>query len=434
MRKALLKGQNQSAVEPKGGLACDPGSSYTGTGAGLRVLIYSHDTFGLGHLRRCLKISKGLKSQFPDLSLLLVTGSPQVHRYSLPQGIDYIKLPAVRKTADDQYEPRNMRTTFERIFNIRSRLLFETAKQFSPHVLLVDHSPLGMKSEMLPTLEWIKSKSRDSVTLLGLRDILDEPMRVIRQWKDQSMFERIRELYDKILIYGSPAVFDPVKSYEFPSDIADRTSFCGYVTEPMPPHNGHEVNRAARKFVLVTIGGGDGAGEAVAGTYIGMLNRYQKCIDFDSMIITGPFITEALWRLLRTQSRGLPITIRRFVKQTRPFLRKSDLVISTGGYNTTTEVLTFGQRALFIPRIMYRNEQLLRSMRLCELGLAAFLHPDDASPERLFEIITEKISSSDRPLARARESNIIQLDGTENTVSHFRSYFAQMRGHKEMSR
>ena len=39
-----------------------------------RFLLYSHDSFGLGHLRRSLTLSEGLLESFPQAELLVVTG------------------------------------------------------------------------------------------------------------------------------------------------------------------------------------------------------------------------------------------------------------------------------------------------------------------------------------------------------------------------
>jgi len=39
-----------------------------------RVLIYSHDTFGLGHLRRCRAIAHALVQPDPGLSVLILSG------------------------------------------------------------------------------------------------------------------------------------------------------------------------------------------------------------------------------------------------------------------------------------------------------------------------------------------------------------------------
>lgn len=39
-----------------------------------RILIYSHDTFGLGHLRRCRAIAHALVERYKQLSVLILSG------------------------------------------------------------------------------------------------------------------------------------------------------------------------------------------------------------------------------------------------------------------------------------------------------------------------------------------------------------------------
>ncbi|MBV9566680.1 MAG: hypothetical protein JO172_00940, partial [Hyphomicrobiales bacterium] len=46
--------------------------------AGRRALFYSHDTFGLGHLRRTRAIANALVDAHPGLSVIIISGSPVV--------------------------------------------------------------------------------------------------------------------------------------------------------------------------------------------------------------------------------------------------------------------------------------------------------------------------------------------------------------------
>ena len=52
-----------------------PPSALSGTPAGQvrRMAIYCHDTYGLGRLRRCLKICRAFRDSYPHLSILLLT-------------------------------------------------------------------------------------------------------------------------------------------------------------------------------------------------------------------------------------------------------------------------------------------------------------------------------------------------------------------------
>ena len=68
-----------------------------------KMLVYSHDTFGLGNIRRMLAICSHLAEASPDLSTLLVTGSPLIQ--SEPLG----KTKALHQVAmPDPYRPRHL--------------------------------------------------------------------------------------------------------------------------------------------------------------------------------------------------------------------------------------------------------------------------------------------------------------------------------------
>jgi len=145
-----------------------------------RLLVYSHDTFGLGHIRRCMNVVRAMSERMEDLSTLLVTGSPVAHKFDLPPRTDYLKLPAVRKVAPDAYEPRSLSMSEHGILNLRRNLLLRTFRDYSPNLLLVDHSPTGMNGELIPSLEHLR-ETGGCTRILGLRDIIDSPERVAQR-------------------------------------------------------------------------------------------------------------------------------------------------------------------------------------------------------------------------------------------------------------
>ena len=65
-----------------------------------RALLYSHDTFGLGHLRRARTIASALTERDPGLAALILTGSPIAGRFDFPDRVDHVRLPGVVKLAD----------------------------------------------------------------------------------------------------------------------------------------------------------------------------------------------------------------------------------------------------------------------------------------------------------------------------------------------
>ena len=53
-----------------------------------KILLYSHDTFGLGNIRRTLLLAEELSGQYPGAAILMVTGSQMVHSFRIPGGVD----------------------------------------------------------------------------------------------------------------------------------------------------------------------------------------------------------------------------------------------------------------------------------------------------------------------------------------------------------
>src|ERR1700754_4656490 len=95
-----------------------------------RVLIYSHDSFGLGHLRRCRAIAESLVAYRDDLSILIVAGSPIVGSFSFSQNVDFIRVPGVVKMGNEKYQPHSPGMTLEDLMAIRSSIIAETARIF----------------------------------------------------------------------------------------------------------------------------------------------------------------------------------------------------------------------------------------------------------------------------------------------------------------
>src|SRR5262245_28669767 len=68
-----------------------------------RVLVYSHDTYGLGNLRRMLSICEHITEAIPDVAILLISGSPMAHGFRLPPRFDYVKLPCLTRVERERY-------------------------------------------------------------------------------------------------------------------------------------------------------------------------------------------------------------------------------------------------------------------------------------------------------------------------------------------
>jgi predicted glycosyltransferase len=217
-------------------------------------------------------------------------------------------------------------------------------------------------------------------TVLGIRDILDAPQVVLREWQRDQTERVIEQDFDAIWIYGDPAVYDTVREYQFPPAIAKKARYTGYLRSP----RGEDVSSMAHalpvgRMILCVVGGGeDGAPLALA---FAQTRLPENCV---GAIVTGPFMPpEAQRQIQRLAENNDRLQIFEFVRDLRPLLNRAERVITMGGYNTVCEALAANKPTLIVPRILPRQEQSIRARRLAEMGLVSMLHPAELSPQLL---------------------------------------------------
>src|SRR5437667_9721529 len=228
----------------------------------MRFFFYSHDGMGLGHVRRHIAIAAALHETTPEIQILLATSVDEVASLGLPPNVDTLKLPGLRKIADAEYSPRRLGIPKAQMRNLRSGILLEAVKGFGPDVVLVDKHPFGAGGELEPALD--AAKSGGARLVLGLRDILDDPVAVKKEWERERLQQRLCEYFDLVLIYGLQAIFDPILAYELSAAIADRAEYCGYVVNhgacawcPGDCLHLNGVSGTSQPTVLCTVGGGE---------------------------------------------------------------------------------------------------------------------------------------------------------------------------------
>src|ERR1041385_2461476 len=99
-----------------------------------RVLIYSHDTFGLGHLRRCRTIAHSLVGADKDLSVLILSGSPIIGSFDFRARVDFVRVPGVIKLRTREYTSLNLHLNVEQTLRLRSSIIQHTAEMFEPDI------------------------------------------------------------------------------------------------------------------------------------------------------------------------------------------------------------------------------------------------------------------------------------------------------------
>lgn len=371
----------------------------------MHILMYSHDTYGLGHIRRTLALAQSILQE--EHTIIIITGSPLVGRFDIPHGIDFVRIPGMIKKNNELYLPHSIKVEPALALAIRRDIILATAQAFRPALFLVDKAPLGLKNEVLPTLRWLHDNLPETKLVLGLRDIMDNSENTINEWQEKKIYAALEKLYSEIWVYGSRDIYDPIKEYAMPPSIAPKVQFTGYIPRQIPLlRNRSRLRRGmgispGEKFVLVTTGGG-GDGYKVLDTFLTMLETKAQQ-EFKSMIITGPLLAEELYDQLAARAHKLKVRIVKFYRKMEKAILAADCVVSMGGYNTMCEIICAARPSLVVPRSTPREEQLIRARLFAAKGLLEYLPWEEVDALQMQDKLTLLLDNPDRygePLSR----------------------------------
>ena len=383
--------------------------------------MYSHDTYGLGHIRRTMAIAAHLLG--PRINIIILTGSPIAGRFAFPEQIDFVRIPGMIKKTNDEYLPLSVKLNARHALDIRKNIITATAKTFQPQLFIVDKEPLGLKKEVLPTLQWLRRSRPETRTILGLRDIMDDGPTVRKDWHEKGVYKILDELYSEIWIYGNQEFYDPVTEYAISEHVKSKMHFTGYIPRKIPSKEAvknikkeNNLNEDEKLIVVTTGGGGDGF--AVMDTYLSMLESDGQ-LPFKSILITGPFMPKQERKKVFKRARRLGVRTYHFYRQMEKIFAAADIVVSMGGYNTLCEILSQGTLSLVIPRETPRQEQLIRARAFKKQNLIDYIPWGEFAPGILREKILNLLQY---PEPYHEAVSRFRLTGIETMQKRLRSF------------
>jgi predicted glycosyltransferase len=340
-----------------------------------RILIYSHDTFGLGHLRRCRTIAHALVERYKQLSVLILSGSPIIGSFDFRSRVDFVRVPGVIKLRNGDYTPLNLHIDIAETLSMRASIIQHTAEIFDPDLFIVDKEPVGLRGEVLPTLKALKR--RGTRLVLGLRDVMDEPRLLEPEWQRKKAMPALRELYDEIWVYGLPQICDPLEGIALPPRVRQKMVYTGYLHREVPtlgtPARLPDITQ--RPYLLVTTGGG-GDGEALI-DWVLRAYEHDPLLPYPALLVLGPFMAaEKQAEFMDRAAKLKRVDAITFHKHMETLVAGAAGVVAMGGYNTFCEVISLDKRALIVPRTEPRLEQYIRASRAAKLGLVSMLKDD----------------------------------------------------------
>jgi len=375
---------------------------------GVRVLIYSHDTFGLGHLRRCRTIAHALVEKYKGLSVLILSGSPIIGSFDFRARVDFVRIPGVIKLYNGEYTSLGLHIDLSQTMAIRASIIRHTAEMFAPDLFIVDKEPLGLKGELQETLSIMKA--RGTTLVLGLRDVMDEPTLLRREWKSRNLLPVLEEMYDEIWVYGHDKFWDPLAEMDVPASVREKMIYTGYLRRTVPQATKlPPVVDLEQPYLLVTAGGG-GDGDQMIDW---VLRAYETGAELmRAVLVLGPFMRPEMQAEVHERVASLDaVEVLTFDSHLELLMEKAAGVVAMGGYNTFCEILSLDKPALIMPRVAPRKEQLVRAERASELGVARMLVPSDTAGIEDFVKALRELPHQPKPSSAMLPGF---MDGVEN--------------------
>jgi len=341
-----------------------------------RILVYTHNSIGLGHAFRTLAVMTGIRKWRPDIDILVISGTsiPQIF---FREGIEVIKLPSVKIDIDHKSNPMVSRYLsgfgLEEIFDFRQNMIMSTFDFFQPDVLIIEHNMTGQMSELIPLLmkKWMRKGGPMDFTLVHIcRGIMKwVPLLRIPYQNPRHRSESINigALYDFMYVLEDRSVIDINKQFlGNDPELEKKITYLGKITTKIRSEVAGR-SEAFRKFglpskktILISLG----RNERVWDLYcklLALLDSSGKMANYQVAMVVDPYLPQSIFKAIKTHPLSAKVRFLSFLPDLVDLVAHSDLIISRAGYNTVNEILLTGARALIVPESHGGGEQELRA-------------------------------------------------------------------------
>jgi predicted glycosyltransferase len=192
--------------------------------------------------------------------------------------------------------------------------------------------------------------------------------------------------------------------------------YTGYLRRAVPHLKTTEPPVRREPYVLVTVGGGDD-GMAVL-DWVLSAYEHDPAIPLAAVIVTGPFMAPEQQRHFRERAERLRrIEVLTFDAHLELLMERAVGVVAMAGYNTFCEILSLDKRAILVPRVRPRREQVMRAMRAAALDLAHTLDPEVPPEPQIMTAAWRKLLRQPAPSERGAAGMLNGLDVITDLVA-----------------
>jgi predicted glycosyltransferase len=396
-----------------------------------RILFYCQHVLGIGHLVRSAEIVRELSR---DTQILFILGGekPEGFRFPEHENIDVLQLPPLKTDPDfSNLQVCGSLRSMDETKTLRRLVLLQAFADFQPDVLVTELFPFGRKKfsfELFPLLEHVRQQSRRTMVVSSVRDIL-----VTR--KDQDEYEErvcdlVNTFYDLILVHGDKNFQKLDETFSRVNDLRCPVAYTGYVVQQKDP-NALEACRLplteqGEPVIVASIGSGQYlTGQMLLDTVLRAAQLLQNRIPHEFHVFAGPLMPEEAYSRLQTLAReSRNIRLSRYTPDLAAVLKRADVSVSMGGYNTVMDILSSHVRALVYPVTSNGDqEQCVRAEKLAKAGVLDVIRTEELTPEVLALKLERTLSKTPTRLTLNRE-------GAANSALILKKYLA---AHRERS-
>jgi predicted glycosyltransferase len=376
-----------------------------------RILVYTHNSIGLGHVFRTLAVITGMRKSRPDIDFLVLSSS-SVPQIFFQEGIEVVKLPSVKLNIDAQdnrLEPRYLGDCdLESIFEFRQRIILETFDFFQPDALLIEHNMTGQMSELIPLLmkKWMRKGGPADFALAHIcRGIMRwVPLLTIPYENPRHRSESINIglLYDFMYVLEDREVIDINKAFlgDDP-DLEKKIRYLGKITRKVREELSAGAEVAARfgltdsNVILASLG----RGGRVLDLSVRLLEIFRETgadREHQIVMVLDPYLARDVAEAIVNHPLSGEVRFLHFVPDLVDLINHSRLVISRAGYNTVNEILLTGAKAVLIPESHGGGEQELRVRSVPAENMLVFAEDELFGPQAAHAMIELLNSPSSR--------------------------------------
>ena len=296
-----------------------------------------------------------------------------------------------------------------------------------------------MVGEIMPALRALKEHRPRTKIVLGLRDILDDPQTMVPYFRNGSVADALEEFYDEIWVYGCQSVYDPIREYRLTDAVRRKIKFCGYIAFDGSISLTAVVRRklgvVEGKLALTTAGSGRD-GFFLLDAYLKALDPLSRKLEIVSLLVTGSDMPlrqrKDLERRCKRRGSSQRVNLMQFSPKIIEYMSASDVVVSMGGYNTLSEVISLGKEAVIIPRVSPRKEQLIRAVAFEKRDLIRIIHPAQLTPNTLAEKVHDALQTTSVPLTQRLKAASVDLNGLESVKNRVVDLLPPLNGEKHV--